>query len=208
MREAAAGELDEADGESFYTPSYKEGLALVNGATFATAGLALAVADAEVTAGVADIAAALNYEALCGRTRGLDEIVHLARGQRGQIDSAANLRSLLAGSDCVERSRDVQDAYSLRCAPQVHGASRDTIAYARMVVEQEINAATDNPLFFPGRKPWDLQFPGGTPEPTPEGGRATARTEPHFPAGNFHRPPIGLAAHLLSTSSAATPNCS
>ncbi|MCH7808835.1 MAG: aromatic amino acid lyase [Planctomycetes bacterium] len=208
LRETAAGELDEEDGEPFYTPSYKEGLALVNGATFATAGLALAVADAEVTAGVADIAAALNYEALCGRTRGLDEIVHLARGQRGQIDSAANLRSLLAGSDCVERSRDVQDAYSLRCAPQVHGASRDTIAYARMVVEQEINAATDNPLFFPGRKPWDLQFPGGKPEPAPEGGCATVRDEQAFSAGNFHGQPIGLAADFLAIAVAEIANIS
>ncbi len=134
----------------------KEGLGLTNGAAYSTAMLALAVHDAQTLANTADVAAALSLEAACGRTRALDPRVHEARNMAGQIQSAANLRAVLAGSFLTDRTATVQDAYSLRCAPQVHGASRDVIAYAKMVALAEMNAATDNPLFFDGDEPLDV----------------------------------------------------
>src|SRR5207253_9131831 len=96
----------------------------------------------------ADGNAAITMEAVCGCTRALDATVHEVRGHAGQIESARRMRELLEGSTLVERAGGVQDAYSLRCAPQVHGASRDAIRYVRTIAENEINAATDNPLFF------------------------------------------------------------
>lgn len=157
--------------------SYKEGLALTNGVNFSAAMLGLAVVDAQDAAHAADAAAALTLEAMCGRREALDPRVHQARGQRGQADSAAAIRALVEGSRFLETpTREVQDAYSLRCAPQVHGASRDALAYARMVAEREINAATDNPLFF-----------------------ADADGQQHaYSAGNFHAQPIALAADFLA----------
>ena len=158
-------------------PSYKEGLALCNGATFSAAMLALAVHDAEALANAADAAAALTLEAVCGCARAFDPKIHRARGLAGQRDSAANFRALLAGSRLLDAAPAVQDVYSLRCAPAVHGASRDTVAFARMVAEREINAATDNPLFFPGdeegegRRALGLRLPrqlaGGLPRRPP-----------------------------------------
>lgn len=173
-------------------PSFKEGLALTNGATFSAAMLALAVYDAERLANTADIAAALTLEAICGRSRALDPKVHAARGLDGQCDSAANLRALIAGSRLIDVADDVQDAYSVRCTPQVHGATRDAIAYARMVVERECNAATDNPLFFPDAgPPWDQEtFYANRPE---------SFADRHaYSAGNFHGQPLALAADFLT----------
>ena len=173
-------------------PSFKEGLALTNGATVSAAMLALAVYDAERLANAADIAAGLTLEALCGRSRALDAKVHAARGLDGQCDSAANLRALIAGSKLIDRADDVQDAYSVRCTPQVHGATRDAIAFARMIAERECNAATDNPLFFPGTgEPWDKQtFYGNRPE---------SFADLHaYSAGNFHGQPLALAADFLT----------
>ena len=179
-------------------PSYKEGLALTNGTNFSTALLALAVADAEALVESADIAAALTLEAVCGCARALDPKIHRARGHRGQTESAARLRELLAGSRLLDSTGAVQDAYSIRCAPQVHGASLDAVAYAREVVEQEINAVTDNPLFFPGEdgdahsdEPWDWQFRDNWPD----GYDGTARAS--YSAGNFHGQPVALAADFL-----------
>src|SRR5207244_1361100 len=123
------------------TPTFKEGLALVNGVNFSASMLALGVHDAERLADLADAAAALTLEAMCGCTRALDAKVHDARGHAGQIRSAANMRAHLEQSRLAERAAAVQDPYSLRCAPQVHGASRDAIAFARMVAEREINAS-------------------------------------------------------------------
>ncbi len=191
-----AAELEADLGAEPLGPRLKEGLALSNGATFCAALLALAVADAEEAANAADVAAALGLEAVCGCARALDARIHQARGLPGQIASAANLRRLVAGSRQVERAGAVQDAYSLRCAPQVHGASRDAVAYARMVVEREINAATDNPLFFSGgdgaEAPFDLEFSGNWPE----GYRGEDRAS--YSAGNFHGQPLGLAADFLT----------
>lgn len=180
-------------------PSFKEGLALTNGTNFSTAGLALAVFDADGLAQTADVACGLSLEAVCGCARALDPQVHAVRGHRGQLDSAANLRALLAGSRLLDGAGAVQDAYSLRCAPQVHGASRDAIAYARMVVEREINAVTDNPLFFPGAggeghaaEPWDWGFRGNWPE------RYDGTRRASYSAGNFHGQPVALAADFLA----------
>lgn len=182
-------------------PSYKEGLALTNGATFSTALLALAVRDAEVLIQTADVAAALSLEALCGCARAFDPKVHEARGLAGQIDTAANIRSLLAGSRWLETSGEVQDVYSLRCAPAVHGASRDCLSFARRIAETEMNAATDNPLFFPGaddgddhrEAPWDFEF-----EQNWRGTGYSGRGRASYSAGNFHGQPIGLAADYLA----------
>ncbi|HJQ41040.1 MAG TPA: aromatic amino acid ammonia-lyase, partial [Thermoanaerobaculia bacterium] len=112
-------------------PQFKEGLALVNGANFSAAMLALAAYDAKRLADTADAAASLTLEAMAGCTRALDEKVHHERGHAGQIASAERMRAMIAGSRLVERSGAVQDAYSLRCAPQVHGATRDTIRFVR-----------------------------------------------------------------------------
>src|SRR5262249_54509721 len=103
------------------------------------------------------------------------------------------IRSLLQGSRLIERAGAVQDVYSLRCAPAVHGAARDTIAYARTTAEREINAATDNPLFFPaGGDPWDLEFRANWPPGYHGDERA------RYSAGNFHGEPVGLAADFLA----------
>lgn len=173
-------------------PSFKEGLALTNGTAFSAAMLALAVHDAEQLANTADIAAAMTLEAVCGRARMLDPKVHEARNHDGQRDVAANLRALIADSKLVDAADDIQDCYSVRCTPQVHGATRDALAYARMVVERECNAATDNPLFFPGTsEPWDKQaFYANRPE---------SFMDLHaYSAGNFHGQPLALAADFLT----------
>ena len=185
-------------------PSYKEGLALNNGTTFSTALLALAAHDAERAAHTADVACALSLEAVCGCARAFDPRVHAARGHAGQIACAANLRRLLTGSRLIERSGAVQDVYSLRCAPTVHGAGRDAIACTRRVAEVEINAATDNPLFFPADEtpPWDYEFRANWPEGYSGEQRAG------YSAGNFHGEPIGMAADYLAIGVAELANIS
>jgi histidine ammonia-lyase len=184
-------------------PTFKEGLALVNGVNFSASMLAFGVTDAERLADLADAAAALTLEAMCGCTRALDPKVHAARGHTGQIASAARMREQIDGSKLVERAGAVQDPYSLRCAPQVHGASRAAIRYARDVAEREINAATDNPLFFDGEsEPFDLRFRDNWPA----GYRGDERMA--YSAGNFHGQPIALAADFLSIALAELANIS
>ena len=179
--------------EEIPSPSYKEGLALTNGATFSAGLLALAVHDAGHLAWTADAAAALTLEAVCGCARAFDPRVHQARGLQGQIDSAATVRELIRGSKLVEKAGAVQDVYSLRCAPAVHGAARDAIAYARQVAEAEINAATDNPLFFPGDgAPFDHEFAANWPA------GYDGRQRISYSAGNFHGEPVGMAADFLA----------
>jgi len=126
----------------------KEGLALNNGATVSAAIAALAIADAEDLARHADLALALSLEAIRGRSSPFDERIHRAAGHAGQITTAQNVRALIEGSRLVDSAARVQDAYSFRCAPQVIGAARDAIEFARKIVSEEINAATDNPLIF------------------------------------------------------------
>jgi histidine ammonia-lyase len=127
----------------------KEGLSLINGTQFMCAMGALAVVRARRLARIADIACSLSLEALQGSLTSFHPAIHAARPHAGQIASAANVRTLLDGSAILESHRwcdKVQDAYSLRCAAQVHGASRDLLDYAERTIAIEINAATDNPL--------------------------------------------------------------
>jgi histidine ammonia-lyase len=127
----------------------KEGLSLVNGTQFMTSMAALALVRAERLARVADVACAMSVEALQATPTSFHPAIHAARPLPGQQRSAATLRALLEGSAIVESHRwcdKVQDAYSLRCAPQVHGASRDLLDHVARAVAVELNAATDNPL--------------------------------------------------------------
>ena len=151
----------------------KEGLALINGTQAMTAVGALAARDALALLDTAELAAALSFQALRGITDALDPRIHELRGQSGQTASAAALRGLLAGSAFTTRQGQerVQDAYALRCVPQVHGASRDAIGYASSVVCRELNAVTDNPLIFPNG---DI-----------------------LSGGNFHGQPVALAMDFL-----------
>jgi histidine ammonia-lyase len=153
----------------------KEGLALINGTQASTAVLGLALAGARRLARAADIAAALSIDALHGSTRPFEARIHAARPFPGQQASAANLRSLMSGSpinDSHANCGRVQDAYSLRCAAQVHGAARDALAFAHGVFQVEANAATDNPMVF-------------------------ADTHDIVSGGNFHGAPVALAADVL-----------
>jgi histidine ammonia-lyase len=154
----------------------KEGLALINGTQPSAAVLALALLDAEQLARTADVAAALSIDALRGSTRPFDPRIHGARPFDGQRASAANLTRLLAES-AINASHvncgRVQDAYSMRCAPQVHGAARDALAFVHRTVAIEANAATDNPMVF-------------------------ADTGEILSGGNFHGAPVAVAADLLA----------
>jgi histidine ammonia-lyase len=154
----------------------KEGLALINGTQPSTAIAALACTAAERLARATDIAAALSIDALRGSLRPLDRRIHDARPHAGQGRSAANMLALLAGS-AINKSHEhcgrVQDAYSLRCAPQVHGAARDALAFIRATLSTEANSATDNPMVF------------GDADEIVSG-------------GNFHGAPIAIAADLMT----------
>lgn len=132
----------------------KEGLALLNGTQAMTAVGCLSLFIAEKLAQAADVIGAMSLEALKGTPVAFDEKIHLVRPHSGQQASAKRLRELLQNSEIRESHRDrgvdprVQDAYALRCMPQVHGAVRDALTHARNVLEIEINSATDNPLIF------------------------------------------------------------
>ena len=148
LRLAGAQALSAAGLEPIRLAS-KEGLSLINGTQFMAAMCALGVLRARRLAKSADIACALSLEALQGSRTSFLAAIHAARPLRGQGDSAANIRALLEGSAIIESHRwcdKVQDAYSLRCAPQVHGASRDLLGYVAATIAVELNAATDNPL--------------------------------------------------------------
>ncbi len=168
----------------------KEGLALINGTQCMTAVASLAAFDAWKLIRTADVVSALTIQALRGITDSLDFRVHEARGQSGQIECATNLRNLLDGSLCTTRQGQerVQDAYTLRCIPQIHGASRDAISYVFDIVSREVNAATDNPLIF--INPDD-----------PSGGDIIS-------GGNFHGQPVALAMDFLGIAVAELANVS
>jgi histidine ammonia-lyase len=156
----------------------KEGLALINGTQPSTAVLSLALAGAEQLTRVADIAAALSIDALRGSIHPFDARIHRARGFQGQITSAGNIKRLIQGSAINESHQGcgrVQDAYSMRCAAQVHGATREALRFVRETVETETNAATDNPMVFA------------------DGGDIVS-------GGNFHGAPIAIAADLLAAA--------
>ncbi|MCB1026071.1 MAG: histidine ammonia-lyase [Acidobacteria bacterium] len=132
------------------TLAAKEGLALTNGTTIMTAVGLLETARAKTLADIADVSGSLSLEALNGTILAFDEKIHALRPHPRQIECAKNLRDILEGSDFIRGADDpnVQDAYTLRCIPQVHGACRDSIAYAEWVINIELNAVTDNPLIF------------------------------------------------------------
>ncbi len=134
----------------------KEGLALLNGTAVATAILARTLVWAQDLVRIADLAAAMSLEALLGTDRPFDRRVQELRPHPGQIATARNLKKLLRGSKILPSHRKsdhkMQDPYSLRCVPQVHGATRDGLAFAREVCERELNACTDNPILFPADK--------------------------------------------------------
>ncbi len=158
----------------------KEGLALINGTQASTAVLALALADAARAAIAADVVAAMTIDALRGSAQPFEARIHDARGFRGQSASAANIATLIQGSPlnkAHEHCGRVQDAYSLRCAAQVHGAARDALDFARQSVLTESNAATDNPMVFAG-------------------------TGEMISGGNFHGAPIAVAADVTAIAMA------
>jgi histidine ammonia-lyase len=129
----------------------KEAISLINGTQAMLAVGTLALLAAETLVDTADVLGGLSCDALKGTDTAFDERIHKARPHTGQIKSAQNLRRMLEGSQIRESHRDcgrVQDAYSLRCIPQVHGAVRDTLAHCRSVFETEVNSAVDNPLVF------------------------------------------------------------
>ncbi|HKJ92072.1 MAG TPA: histidine ammonia-lyase [Longimicrobiales bacterium] len=158
----------------------KEGLALNNGTQVQTGIGALTLLAAERALETAEVAGATSLEGLRGTPDAFDEAIQRARPQPGQLESAARLRALLADSEIRESHRyddpRVQDAYSLRCMPQVHGAARQALAYVRQVLEVEANSATDNPLIFPD-------------------GRILS-------GGNFHGQPVAQALDLLAIACA------
>jgi len=156
----------------------KEGLALTNGTTLMTALGALQVYDAEVIVDSANCAAALSLEAQNGTLRAYSPQIHASRPQPMQPETAANLRDLLADSEFTrpDNSTNVQDAYTLRCVPQVHGAVHHAIDYVRQVIEVELNSVTDNPLLFFDEND-DVTILSG---------------------GNFHGEPLALALDFLS----------
>jgi histidine ammonia-lyase len=169
------GEALTAAGLTPITLGAKEGLALINGTQFSTAVLALALAGAERLARAADIGAAMTIDALMGSMHPFEARIHEPRAFRGQATSADNLLRLLSGSAMnashVNCGR-VQDAYSMRCAPQVHGAAREALGWVHQVVRTEMNAATDNPMVF-------------------------ADSDDIVSGGNFHGAPLAMAADLL-----------
>lgn len=130
--------------------SAKEGLALINGTQVMTAVGGLALYDAKKIMAISDISAALSIEGLRGITDAYDERIHLARPHKGQVNTASNLRRILTGSKMTTRQDElrVQDAYTLRCIPQIHGASKDALEYIEKKVITEMNSVTDNPIIF------------------------------------------------------------
>jgi histidine ammonia-lyase len=174
-----AAEAFNKAGLTAVTLSAKEGLALTNGTAQMSAIGSLTTYHAENLAFIADMAGCLSLEALHGTRRAFDPRIHAARPHPRQVECAETLRRLIAESDFLrpDDSRNVQDAYSLRCIPQVHGAARDAIKYARWVLEIELNSATDNPLIF-------FDEMGGAPEV--------------ISGGNFHGEPIAIAMDYLS----------
>src|SRR5438105_2534105 len=170
----------------------KEAISLINGTQAMLAVGALALLSAETLAASADVIGALTVDALKGTDAAFDERIHAARPHAGQSLVAANLRKMLAGSGIRESHRDcgkVQDAYSLRCIPQVHGAVRDTLAFCRRVFEIEMNSAVDNPLVFAQGK--QVGAPRGIVEET-KGDIVSG--------GNFHGEPIAFALDYLAIS--------
>ena len=163
-----------------------EGLALVNGTQVMTAIGALALYDAIRLAKLIDIAAAMSLEVLLGSRTEFDARIHQVRPHPGQRAAADNMGRMIQNSEIVTSHRDcgrIQDAYTLRCSPQVHGASRDAIGYSRQTIETEMNASTNNPLIFAGSRDFLL-------------------------GGNFHGQPVALTLDFLAIAASELANIS
>ena len=179
----AAGVLSEMGWQPIELQS-KEGLALLNGTQFMSAYGVWSLIEARKLSDWADAIGALSLEAFDGRIEPFCEEVHAVRPHKGQIATARNFRRLLEGSEMIVRPKQhVQDPYSFRCIPQVHGASKDTIDYVEQILTTEINSATDNPTVFPDE---DMVVS----------------------AGNFHGQPIALAMDFLAVAVAELANIS
>ena len=162
----------------------KEGLALLNGTQFMSAHAVWSLIQAERLSDWADKIGAMSLDAYDGRIEPFYPQVHEVRAHRGQIETAENIRKLLEGSEIIKQKKvHVQDPYSFRCIPQVHGASKDTICYVKSVIEIEINSATDNPTVFPDE---DLIIS----------------------AGNFHGQPIAIPMDMLTIALSELSNIS
>jgi len=154
----------------------KEGLAITNGATFSAAIGAIACSEAEKYLNIADIALAMSMEALLCASPAYDERLHQLRPHPGQSLVAQNVRQLIKGSSLIDSGNRIQDAYSIRCAPQVHGAARDAHKFVSSVINNEINSATDNPIIFDENEV--------------------------ISGGNFHGEPIGMTMDFLGIAMA------
>ncbi|HEY4219993.1 MAG TPA: histidine ammonia-lyase [Myxococcota bacterium] len=164
----------------------KEGLALINGTQAMTAVGVLTLLEAERLCKLADVVGACSLDALKGTWKAFDARIHAVRPHPGQRTVAANLIKLLAGSEIMDSHKDcgkVQDPYSLRCMPQVHGATRDALAFIRCTLEREVTSATDNPLVFL------------------DGDHGVAGDEV-ISGGNFHGQPVAIALDLLAIATA------
>jgi histidine ammonia-lyase len=161
-------------------PAAKEGLSLINGTHFMTAVASFAVEEARSVMRAADVAVGMSLDAVRGTLRAFDERIQQVRGQPGQRVVAANVRGLFHDDDAIMESHKdcgkVQDPYSFRCVPQVHGASRDALAFVAQTVERELNSVTDNPLVFD-----DGDIISG---------------------GNFHGQPLAIAMDFLAIAAA------
>ncbi len=162
----------------------KEGLALLNGTQFMSAYGVYSIINARRLSRWADHIGAMSLDAFDGRMEPFEHNVHAIRPHNGQIETAKAIRGILEGSEIARQpKKHVQDPYSFRCMPQVHGASKDTLAYVASVLETEVNSATDNPTVFPD-------------------------TDEVISAGNFHGQPIALAMDFLAIAMAELGNIS
>ena len=186
-KQMPGGDALSAAGLSPVVLKAKEGLALTNGTTIMTAVGLLETAKALNLADLADISGCLTLEAVNGTTAAFDERIHAVRPHPRQVECAKNLRALLDGSE-MTRGFDpvnVQDAYTLRCIPQVHGACRDAVAYAKWLLKIELNSVTDNPLIFVDGEKIEV-----------------------ISGGNFHGEPLALAFDYLAIALSELANIS
>ncbi|HEX8925451.1 MAG TPA: aromatic amino acid lyase, partial [Terriglobales bacterium] len=191
----SGAEAMKAAGIKPITLEAKEAISLINGTQAMLSSGSLSLLAAQVLADTADVVGSISLDALQGTDVAFDERIHAARPHPGQVHVAANLRKMMEGSALRERHRDctrVQDAYSMRCMPQVHGAVRDALAYAQQVFEIEMNSAVDNPLVF------------ATPKKVgaPRTGMQVAEGD-ILSGGNFHGEPIAFALDMLAIALSA-----
>jgi histidine ammonia-lyase len=183
VRQPASEALKELDLEPIQLKS-KEGLALLNGTQFMSAYGVWCLMKTKNLSTAADIVAAISLEAFDGRIDPFKPHIHAIRPHRGQVETANNMRKLLMGSELIERKKEhVQDPYSFRCIPQVHGASKDTFEYVANVFLTEINSVTDNPTVFP-------------------------EEDEVISGGNFHGQPLALVLDFLAIALAELGNIS